>query len=118
MAGDATRATLVALGLTLAGQACGGDADTSNERDDTGLIPPYGQGPIEVGGSGGSGGGNANGGAPGSGGDSTFPTVPPYGAAPYPGGGSGGDAETHDSGTPPDAGGDDAGGSETPDVGD
>src|SRR6187402_496352 len=59
MAREATRATLIALGLTLAGQACGGDAETNDDdRDQVGIVPPYGLIPIPdaAGGSGGSGG--------------------------------------------------------------
>lgn len=131
LARDATRATLIALGLTMAGQACGGREDDGERRDNVGVIPPYGLVPRPEGGSGGSGGagaggggrdagggGDAGGGQDGKGGDD--PIVPPYGAMPPPdpGGGAGGDGgdgpDTPDSGTPPDAGTDDAG--DTPDA--
>src|SRR4051812_30737427 len=59
---EAKRATLFALGLTLAGQACGGKEDEGKKRDDVGLIPPYGIGPVELnGGNGGAGGGDTAG---------------------------------------------------------
>jgi len=121
---DAKRATLVALGLTLAGPACGGRGDDGDERDSSSIIAPYGLSPYgSESGSGGAGGaaGGGSGGASGSaGGDEGDLTVPPYGAMPPPDpdGSSGGGADTPDSGTP-DAGGDDAGGSDTPnDAGD
>jgi hypothetical protein len=120
---DAKRATLVALGLTLAGPACGGRGDDGDERDNSSIIAPYGKSPdVSEGGSGGGGGagGGGGGGAAGSaGGDEGKVTVPPYGAMPPPdpdGGSGGGDAP--DSGAPPDAGGDDAGGSTPNDAGD
>jgi len=109
---EAKRATLFALGLTLAGQACGGKEDEGNKnRDNVGLIPPYGIGPAELsGGSGGAGGGDTSG-LVGEGGDQSIHTVPPYGGIghPPPEGGSGG-AEESDAGAPDDAGSDDAGG--------
>lgn len=120
------RATLVALGLTLAGPACGGRGE-DDDRDDSSIIAPYGLSPHPTGSEGGRGGtggsaGSGSGGAAGStGGDEGDVTVPPYGAMPpIPDGGSGGDgsgADAPDSGTTPDAGGGDAG-SETPDAGD
>jgi hypothetical protein len=121
LARDATRATLIALGLTLAGQACGGKEDEGNDRPNIGIIPPYGIGPaLDTGGAGGGGGsGNGvsgSGGAAGASGEGgTYATVPPYGAMPPPDpdGGSGG-ADAPDSGAPPDAGGDDAGDSDPP----
>lgn len=103
LARDATRATLIALGLTLAGQACGGDAESNEDRDQVGIVPPYGLIPIPDG-DGGSGGGGGGRDSEGEGGSEL--TVPPYGAMPHPTpdqGGSGG-ADAPDSGTPPDAG--------------
>ena len=108
---EAKRATLFALGLTLAGQACGGKEDTGNDRPDVGLVPPYGIGPGELNeGSGGTG-GSGNGGPSGSGGQGApVPTVPPYGGIyipPAEGGSSG--TEELDAGSAEDAGSDDAG---------
>lgn len=83
---DVKRATLFALGLTIAGQACSGE---SND------VPIYGA-PF-VGGSGGSdsggsGGGGGNGGsiAPVDGGGGTGNIQPVYGAPVSPAGGAGG----------------------------
>lgn len=109
---EAKRATLIALGLTLAGQACGGKEDEGKKRDDVGLVPPYGIGPdtfLPDGGSGGGGSGGASG-SSGEGGDRSFMTTPPYGRAPIPvpEGGSGG-TDSPDGGSPDDAGSDDAG---------
>jgi hypothetical protein len=106
---EAKRATLIALGLALAGQACGGKEDAGKKRDDVGLVPPYGIGPIGEpdGGSGGTGG--SGGGSSGEGGAHT--QVPPYGGTaffPRPEGGSGG-AEEPDAASPDDAGRGDAG---------
>jgi hypothetical protein len=114
LARDAKRATLVALGLTLASPACGGRGD-DKQRDNSGIVPPYGL--IPIGGSGGTpatpdgGSGGASGSAGQGGGELT---VPPYGAMPpdEPDGNGGGGSDTPDAGTSPDAG-DDAGNSET-----
>jgi hypothetical protein len=105
---EAKRATLFALGLTLAGQACGGKEDEGNKRDGVGLIPPYGIGPAEL--SGGAGGNGGASGSSGEGGSQSAMSVPPYGGTfrPPPEGGSGG-AEESDAGTPDDAGSADAG---------
>jgi hypothetical protein len=113
---DATRATLIALGLTVAGQARGGK-EADRESDGT-FIAPYGLPPFPEGGSGGGGTGGASGGggdggasqSGGAGGDSSI--IPPYGAVPDPDGGSGGGADTPDSGAP-DASSNDAGDGET-----
>src|SRR5687767_12157025 len=83
---DAKRATLVALGLTLTGPACGGRGDDGDERDNSSIIAPYGKSPdISEGGGGGTGAAasSGSGGASGStGGDEGDVTVPPYGAMP------------------------------------
>jgi hypothetical protein len=109
---DAKRATLVALGLTLTSPACGGREDEGQQRDNSGIVPPYGLSPdFSQGGNGGAG-GTANGGTGGASGsagqDNGDLTVPPYGAMPPPdipdGNGGGGGADAPDSGTPPDAG--------------
>lgn len=118
MSREATRATLIALGLTVAGTACG-DREAESGRSNGPYIVPYGLPPTPEGGAGGAGaGGDAgDGGASESGGEGgSAATVPPYGAMPEPDGGSGG-ADTPDSGTPPDAGSGDAGTDETPDAG-
>jgi hypothetical protein len=102
---EAKRASLIALGLALAGQACGGKTEEGQQRDNVGIAPPYGLSPADEpsGGTGGTG----SAGASGEGG--SYPTVPPYGVSPFhPDGGSGG-SEAPDGGTPDDAGADDAG---------
>lgn len=104
---DVKRATLFALGLTLAGQACGAETD----------VPIYGA-PFLGGGSGGGGGssgsgngGNGAGGASmaGDGGGGTGQVQPVYGAPVSPVAGSGGALPMS---SPPDAG-DDAGGADS-----
>ena len=104
---EAKRATLFALGLTLAGQACGGKEDEGKNRDDVGLVPPYGISfdPVPSGGSGGT---SAVGN--GEGGSESRMSTPPYGGTFHPPaeGGSGG--EESDAGSPDDAGSDDASG--------
>ena len=52
---DATRATLIALGLSLAGQACGGQIDGDNDRSAEGAGASVGMGAAGTG-SGGAGG--------------------------------------------------------------
>jgi hypothetical protein len=104
---EAKRASLIALGLALAGQACGGKTDEDKKRDDVGLVPPYGIGPIGEP-SGGTG-GTAGSGGTAAGAAGSYPSVPPYGLSPvHPEGGSGG-SDAPDGGTPDDAGTDDAG---------
>jgi hypothetical protein len=124
MSREATRATLIALGLTVAGPACGG-REAESDRSNGPYIVPYGLPPTPEAGAGGGGAGgdsgdsgdSGDGGASGSGGEGgDGAIIPPYGAMPEPDGGSGGAADTPDSGTPPDAGSGDAGTSETPDA--
>jgi hypothetical protein len=104
---DAKRATIFALGLTLAGQACGGEADVP-------VTPPPG-----VGASGGAGGGNGTGGTPNGGASNTAGqagennAIPVYGAPSPPevGGSSGaaGNPGLPDASAPRDAGDADSG---------
>ena len=113
---DATRATILALGLTLAGQACGGRTDGDNDPASPGSGASVGIGA--------GGGSNATGGTGGRTNSDPCanplaPTcpAPPYGVSPFPRpetGGSAGSAGMPDADPPPDAGADqgDAGNSD------
>jgi hypothetical protein len=105
---EAKRASLIALGLALAGQACGGKEDQGKQRDNVGIAPPYGISPDGVPEAGSGGTGGSGGASSGEGGSHAM--TPPYGLMPrpLPEGGSGG-AEEQDAGSSGDAGGDDAG---------
>jgi hypothetical protein len=114
---DAKRATLFVLGLSLAGQACGGQTDANNDRSARGAGASVGSG---TGGSGNAAGGRGGTAGNGSGANPdpcenplapSCPT-PPYGLGPPPpgvgGNAKGADAGAADTG-PADAGSDDAG---------
>jgi len=101
---DAKRATIFALGMTLAGQACGGESTA---------IPVYGA-PSVDGGTGGVNGGNGGTGAApnnsgGNGNEGSIQAVYGAPAPPVPTGGSGGSTGMPGPSPSFDAGGDDAG---------
>lgn len=105
---EAKRATLLAIGLTLAGQACGGMSDANDPK----LPGAGGSVGTSNGGTGGNGTGGTNAGGRG-GTDFGFP-APPYGLMipDPPNGGSAGSTGLPDSGPAQDAGADDAGSSD------
>jgi len=119
---DATRATIFALGLSLAGQACGGRTDGDNDPSPPGAGASIGNGDGDGGSGNRTGATGSNGGTSNSGGCEENPLasicspVPPYGGIPRPypdeRGGSAGSAGLPDDDPPPDAGADDAGSSD------
>jgi hypothetical protein len=132
-----SRATLFALGLTLAGQACGGERVEKKDDSYGYIVPPYGampfgetcdnpllvgcggssgaEGPAGSGGgtsgAGGSGAGGSGAGGSGAGGSGGTDSVGGNAGS----GGAAADAGTSDAGLTLDAGAEDAGGDAAPD---